>query len=56
MKILFLKMCEEERNGSSFRNSSMLTNLQKSNPEKFQRYYMIASSLKFDWKIKEQAK
>ncbi|XP_029207694.2 codanin-1-like isoform X1 [Acropora millepora] len=36
-KSQLLQMCEEERNGSSFRNSSMLTNLQKSNPEKFQR-------------------
>ena len=32
-------MCEEERTGSDFRNSSsMLSNLQKSNNEKFQRY------------------
>lgn len=33
----FLQMCEEERSGSDFRSSSMLNNLQKSNPEKFQR-------------------
>lgn len=33
----FLQMCEEERSGSDFRSSGMLSNLQKSNPEKFQR-------------------
>ncbi|XP_073249807.1 codanin-1-like [Porites lutea] len=36
-KSQLLQMCEEERTGSDFRNSSMLSNLQKSNPEKFQR-------------------
>ncbi|XP_068691714.1 codanin-1-like [Montipora foliosa] len=36
-KSQLLQMCDEERNGSSFRSQSMLSNLQKSNPEKFQR-------------------
>lgn len=39
----FLQMCEEERNGSDFRSSSMLSNLQKSNPEKFQRWNFFMS-------------
>jgi len=36
-KSQLLQMCEEERSGSDLRSSSMLSNLQKSNPEKFQR-------------------
>ena len=39
----FLQMCEEERSGSDFRSSSMLSNLQKSNPEKFQRCNFLMS-------------
>lgn len=36
-------MCEEERSGTDFRSSSMLSNLQKSNPEKFQRCNFLMS-------------
>ncbi|XP_066026194.1 codanin-1-like [Pocillopora verrucosa] len=36
-KSQLLQMCEEERSGSDFRSSNMLSSLQKSNPEKFQR-------------------
>ena len=36
-------MCEEERSGIDFHSSSMLSNLQKSNPEKFQRYNFMSN-------------
>ena len=42
-------MCEEERSGSDFRSSSMLSSLQKSNPEKFQRYNFLISYQYFNY-------